>query len=133
VLKDSVVNQAGVKELVDVLVSIKATDSATTKALGDTVQMSRIAPIRYHSLNGFSRLSTDNKELQKQLLPIVKKAIADPDRDVCLFAMGIIGPYGQDAKDVLPVLRRFKMSRDPAIRTAADSAINAIQSAPPPK
>jgi len=129
VLQETAANLSGVKDLVDALVSIKAKDSATTKALGDAAQMSRVAAIRFQSLDGFSRLSTDDKELQKQLLPIVKKAIVDPDREVRLFAIGGIGAYGQDAKDVLPVLRKFKMSQDAALRKAAESAINAIQSA----
>jgi hypothetical protein len=107
----------------------QAKDSATTKALGDAAQMSRVGAIRYLSLNGLSRLSTDDKEMQKQLLPMVKKAIVDPDREVCLFAMSSIGAYGQDARDVVPVLRRFKQSPDLGLRKAADSAINAIQAA----
>jgi hypothetical protein len=129
VLQDATANQASVKDLVDALVSIKAKDSATTKALGDAAQMSRVGAIRYLSLNGLSRLSTDDKEMQKQLLPMVKKAIVDPDREVCLFAMSSIGAYGQDARDVVPVLRRFKQSPDLGLRKAADSAINAIQAA----
>ncbi len=133
VLKDTATNQAGIKELVDILVSIKAKDSATTKSLGDAVQMSRIPAIRYHSLNGLSQLSSGDKDLQKQVLPIVKKAVADPDKTVCLFAISIIGPYGQDARDVLPVLRRLKMSSDAGVRMAAASATNAIETAPPPQ
>jgi len=130
VLKDTAMNQAGIKELVDILVSIKAKDAATTKTLGDAAQMSRIAAIRYHSLNGLSRLSTDDKDLQKQVLPLIKKALTDPDKTVCLFAIGAIAPYGQDARDVLPILRRLKISPDPAVRGAA---VNAIETAAPPQ
>jgi len=83
---------------------------------------------RWYGLKELVSWADDDEKRRKEVYPFIKAGLSDgPLLDCITFA----GGYGPLSKELLPLLRRHKLSGQAAIRDAATKAVEQIESGEP--
>jgi HEAT repeat protein len=74
-----------------------------------------------------ARIHPECDETAPKSVPVLTKALAEPDAMTRIHACESLGCLGALAKEAVPALKELADDKDPAVREAAAKAIEAIQ------
>ena len=80
---------------------------------------------RHHAIVALSLIGAQDEALKKRFYPLFKAALKEEYGGAEI--INIIGTYGPDAKDLLPLLKTWKLSPKEDIRNAAADAVDKIE------
>lgn len=80
---------------------------------------------RTAALLTLEKIAGDDEKRRKEFLPVMRSALDNPQCQ--LTAIKIVAEYGTLAKDLLPTLKKLKLSPREAIREAAKDAVDRIE------
>jgi hypothetical protein len=80
---------------------------------------------RYQAIGFLAQWADKDEERRKEVLPLVKAGF--DNADTLIACITLAGAYGELSKELLPTLKKFKLSGDAAIREAATKAVAAIE------
>lgn len=133
-LADAKVNQQFVnvvKEYMKTLSAIGPEERETVEFLKDAVK-SPLDQVREDALERLVKWADDKEDRRKELLPSLKRGIALSGDDAIPFIKAV-GRFKGVSKELLPALKKLKLSSMAAVRDAATEAVEAIeqQTTPP--
>lgn len=80
---------------------------------------------RYQAIGFLAQWAGNEEERRTELLPLVKAGF--DNADTLIACITLAGAYGELSRELLPTLKKFKLSSDAAIREAATKAVAAIE------
>lgn len=69
----------------------------------------------------------DRTNRKKQLIPIIKSGLLSGDPEFQIACMNLAAAYGPLSKELLPILRDFKLSKTASLRDTATKAVTEIE------
>jgi HEAT repeat protein len=114
------------RNIVAALAAVDGNDVETVRLICGLFKATHGEQERKAILDAIRVIAADQDQMRKHLISTLKTALQD--ENTILAAVPICGICGQEAKELIPLLKKFKLSRSEELRKAAAKAIEEIES-----